>query len=56
MLQDEKPVLKLDSKLAARIKLECEVFKIDAEGLYYKDLNCLLRAVSSCGAKKAEIH
>ncbi len=56
MLQEEKPVLKLDSKLAARIKLEGEVFKIDAEGLYYKDLNCLLRAVSSSGAKKAEIH
>ena len=55
MLQAENPVLKLDSKLASRIKLEGEVFKIDAEGLYYKDLNCLLRAVSSSGAKKAEI-
>jgi hypothetical protein len=56
MLQEEKPVLKLDSNLAARIILEGEVFKIDADGLYYKDLNCILRAVSSCGAKKAEIH
>src|SRR4030065_1717579 len=56
MLQEEKPAFNLDSKLAARIKLEGEVFKIDAEGLYYKDLNCLLRAVSSSGAKKAEIH
>src|SRR4030066_494348 len=56
MLQEEKPVLKLDSKLAARIKLEGEVFKIDAEGLHYKDLNCLLRAVSRSRARKAEIH
>src|SRR3972149_7502231 len=56
MLQEEKPVLKLDSKLAARIKVDGDVFKIDAEGLYYKDLNCLLRAVSSNAAKKVEIH
>jgi glutamate synthase domain-containing protein 3 len=55
MLQEEV-MLKLDPKLSARVKVEGDVYKIDAEGLYYRDLNCVLRAVSSSGAKKAEIH
>jgi glutamate synthase domain-containing protein 3 len=55
MLQDEV-VLKFDPKFVTRVKLEDGMYKIDAEGLYYKDLNCLLRVVSSSGAKKAEIH
>ena len=56
MLQEEKPALKLDPKFAARVKVEGNVYKIDAEGLYYRDLNCLMRAITNSGAKKAEIH
>jgi len=48
--------LKLDPKFAAKVKVEGDVYRIDAEGLYYRDLNCLLRAITECGAKKAEIH
>ena len=56
MLQEEKPALKLDPKFASRVKVEGDVYKIDAEGLYYRDLNCLLRAITNSGVKKAEIH
>ena len=56
MLQEEKTALRLDPKFAARVKVEVDVYKIDAEGLYYKDLNCLLRAITNSGVKKAEIH
>jgi glutamate synthase domain-containing protein 3 len=52
----EEVVLKLDPKFSARVKVDGDIYKIDAEGLYYKDLNCLLRAVSSGGAKKVEVY
>ena len=56
MLQEEKATLRLEPKLLQRVKVEGDVYKIDAEGLYYKDLNCMLRAVCSSGAKNVEIH
>jgi glutamate synthase domain-containing protein 3 len=56
MLQEPKPRLELDSNLTQRVKAEGDVTKIDAEGLYYRDLNCILRAISGRGAKKVEVH
>jgi glutamate synthase domain-containing protein 3 len=56
MLQEEKVGLALDLNLLQRVKVEGEVYRIDAEGLYYRDLNRLLRAITNSGAKKAEIH
>jgi glutamate synthase domain-containing protein 3 len=56
MLQQAKLEVKLDPKFAARVKVEGDVFKVDAEGLYYRDLNCLLRVICGGGAKKVEIH
>jgi glutamate synthase domain-containing protein 3 len=55
MLQ-EKLMLDVESSLLSRVKLDGDVYKVDAEGLYYKDLNRLLRAISTSGAKKAEIY
>ena len=55
MLQ-EKLMLDVEPSLLSRVKLDVDVFKVDAEGLYFKDLNCLLRALSNSGAKKVEIH
>ena len=55
MLQ-AKLMLDVKSSLLSRVKLDGDVFKVDAEGLYYKDLNRLLRAVSNSGAKKVEIN
>jgi glutamate synthase domain-containing protein 3 len=56
MLQQEKPTINLDPKFETRVKIEDDVYKINAEGLYYKDLNCLLRTVCISGAKEVEIH
>ena len=56
MFQEEKLELELDANLAARVKIDGAVCKIDAEGLYYKDLNSLLRAICHEGARKVEIH
>ena len=55
MLQ-EKLILNVESSLLSRIELDGDVYKVDAEGLYYRDLNRLLRALSNSGARKAEIH
>lgn len=35
----------IDQKLLSKVKREGNVVKVDAEGLYYKDLNCLLREI-----------
>ena len=55
MLQ-AKLMLDVKSSLLSRVKLDGDVFKVDAEGLYYKDLNRLLRAVSNSCVKKVEIN
>ena len=55
MLQ-AKLMLDVKSSLLSRVKLDDDVFKVDAEGLYYKDLNRLLRAVSNSCVKKVEIN
>ncbi|MCW4044668.1 MAG: hypothetical protein NWE94_04025 [Candidatus Bathyarchaeota archaeon] len=56
MLEKEKLNAELDRKLLSSVKVEDEVWKIDSDGMHYKDLNSLLRAISSNGAKKIEIH
>jgi glutamate synthase domain-containing protein 3 len=56
MLEEEKVVAEINAKFIPRVKVENEVWKIDAEGMHYKDLNRLLRAISSNGAERIEIH
>jgi glutamate synthase domain-containing protein 3 len=56
MLEEEKVIAEISAKFLSRVKVEKEVWKIDADGMYYKDLNSLLRAISSSGAEKIEIH
>ena len=52
----EEVIAEVSSKFLPRLKVEKEVWKIDADGMHYKDLNSLLRAISSNGAEKIEIH
>lgn len=43
---EQKPVMEqIDPKYVCRIQIEDKKLRIDAEGLYYKDLNCILRNV-----------
>ncbi len=56
MLEEEKVVAEINAEFIHRVKVENGVWKIDAESLHYKDLNSLLRAISSNGAEKIEIH
>lgn len=55
MLQEENANLELDENLLRRVAIEGDVYKINAEGLYYRDLNRVLRSVCRSGAKNVEI-
>lgn len=55
MLKEQKNSVEIDAKNVPRVKEENGVWKIDAEGMYYKDLNSLLRSLCNKGAEKIEI-
>ena len=52
----ENSIAEIISKFVPRVKVENGIWRIDAEGMHYKDLNSLLRDVCSKGAEKIEIH
>ena len=56
MLEQEKVLAEIDVNFVSRVKIEKEVWKINAEGMYYKGLNRLLRLISSNGAERIEIY
>jgi glutamate synthase domain-containing protein 3 len=56
MLEQEKIFAEIDVNYLSRVKMEKNVWKIDAEGMHYKELNNLLRLISSNGAERIEIH
>jgi glutamate synthase domain-containing protein 3 len=55
VLNKEKLLSEVNVKLLSRAKVENEVWKIDADGMHYKDLNSLLKAISTGGAEKIEV-
>jgi glutamate synthase domain-containing protein 3 len=56
MLEEEKVIAEINAEFLPHVKVENGVWKIDAEGMHYKDLNSLFRAISSNGAERIEIH
>ncbi|MCL4429892.1 MAG: hypothetical protein M1167_03980 [Chloroflexi bacterium] len=56
MQQQKHTPIEIDAKYQSRIKTEGKVVKINAEGLYYKELNCLLRAVITTDVERIELH
>ncbi len=55
MLKEEKPNFELDGDFQHHLSVEGKVYRIDAKGLYYRDLNRILKALCQKGAKKVEI-
>ncbi len=45
MIEQEKSTIEINSKFTSRVKKEAKMAKIDADGLHYKDLNQILRAL-----------
>ncbi len=54
MLQEQKA--KLESDLMQLVEFEDGIYKVNAEGLHYRDLNQILRAINRSGEVKVEIH
>ena len=55
MLKEEKISAEIAANYIPRVEIENGIWKIDAEGMYYKDLNSLLRSICRKGAEKIEI-
>ncbi len=54
---EQKLKLEIDAKYLPILQKEGNVLKINAEGVYYKELNCLLRqAICANGLERIEIH
>ena len=53
---EQKPKLEIDAKYLPILQKENKVLKINAEGLYYRDLNCLLRQAICTAVERIEIH
>jgi glutamate synthase domain-containing protein 3 len=53
---EQKNKLEIDAKYLQNIKEESNVLKINAEGLYYKDLNALLRQAICINIERIEVH
>jgi glutamate synthase domain-containing protein 3 len=56
MQQQKTKTVEIDAKYQSRIKTQDKVVKINAEGLYYKELNCLLRAIITSDVERIELH
>lgn len=56
MVAKEKLLANLDSKLLLHVTLVDNVWRVNAEGLHYRELNSLLRTLDSYGAEKVELH
>ncbi len=59
MLQQEKTLVEINPKYISRVKKDEKIVKIDAEGLHYKDLNEILRALLNENGntfEKIEVH
>lgn len=56
MLEEERGITGINLEFLSRLKVEKNVWKIDAEGMPYRDLNSLLKAISRNGAERIEVH
>ena len=56
MQQQKTKPIDIKAKYQSRIKTEDKVLKINAEEIYYKELNCLLRQVITNDIERIELH
>jgi glutamate synthase domain-containing protein 3 len=56
VVQQEKAVSEISSKFMSRIRVEGSVYKVNAEGMHYRELNTLLRELDRNGVEKIELN
>jgi glutamate synthase domain-containing protein 3 len=55
VVQEQKESAEIDTKFSSKVSKNKDTWKIDAQELYYKDLNTILRGLDAEGAEKIEI-
>jgi glutamate synthase domain-containing protein 3 len=55
MQQQKGKLIEIDAKYQSLIKTENRIARINAEGLYYKELNCMLRAAITQDIERIEL-
>ncbi len=55
VIQQEKAAAEISAQFLSRVKVENGVWKVDADGLHYRELNALLRELDRNRAEKIEI-
>lgn len=56
MFGKEAGIAEIAAKFPPRVKVKYNVWKIDASGMHYRDLNSLLRTLNDNGARRIELH
>ncbi len=56
MAQEQKTTLGISEKFLSRVTVEGNVYKVDAQDLYYKELNALMRELDAKGAEHVELY
>jgi glutamate synthase domain-containing protein 3 len=55
MIEEEKITAEISAKFLSHVAMENGLWKIDADGMHYRELNNVLRALDHNGAEKIEI-
>jgi len=55
MVVEEVRIAEISTKFASNLRVENEIWKINAEGMHYRELNRLLRGLDGNGAEKIEV-
>jgi glutamate synthase domain-containing protein 3 len=55
MVVEEEKIVEISAKFLSRMKVKNDVYRINAEGMHYRELNQLLRALDNNGADRVEI-
>jgi glutamate synthase domain-containing protein 3 len=55
VVEEEKVIAEIGMKFLSRVTVENDVWKVNAEGMHYRELNQLLRALDKNGTERIEI-
>ena len=56
VIGEEEEIAGIAAKFLSRVEVEADVWRVDASGVHYRDLNGLLRKLNDNGARKIELH
>lgn len=55
MVTEEEKIVEINTKFLSRVKVRNDVYRINAEGIHYRELNQILRTLDNSGTERIEI-